>query len=1021
MQPAVPPPLPRLLRQVILVVTLGALASLRGAPTWILTPNFRLTDQLGVSHELYYQSTSKVVVLVFTSLGSAQAGQTAATLNAIRASYPATTLTLWQIDSDLGADQTAIAAEQSNVNNTTPVLLDRSQIVAAEYGAVHQLETIVISTATWSVAYRGPLDSASAAIAAVAAGKNPASSASAFAAGAPLLDLPPAMVPDYATAVAPIVLRDCLQCHSPGNIAPFVYNSYASLSAHATELHADLLTQRMAPWHADASMGAYSNSHGLTSGEANTLYNWVVAGAPRGNGGDPLLTATPPAGGAWPLGTPDLVITIPKQTLPATGTVAYQYVTVPVPLVANTWMRAAIVRPGNPAVVHHALVFEGTKQDVILNAGGLGGYFAGFVPGEDQQAFPTGTGKLIKKGESITFQIHYVTDGQVESDQTQVGFYFASAPPALSYITASAYTPFISIGPGVPNYQRSASFTPSTTKDVMLYEINPHMHFRGKNFQYQAVYPNGTSEIILNVPQYDFLWQSGYRLAVPKRLPAGTTLNVVGTFDNSAQNVANPDPTATVTFGEQTTDEMFVGYLNYAELPDLQGPPPIIPANQAARGSVGQPLAVALKALNGATFRTAAALPAGLTLNSATGLISGVPTGPARLSLPYFADNAAGTAAANLDIVVTGPPGPAFAVQPLKQTVTAGSTVVFNASVNGAGGVSYQWLKDGAAIAGATNARLVLSGNAVAPGNYAVAATDSLGTITSTSAQLAVSSSADSGHFRNLSVLASASSTQTLTVGFAIGGGTNGSKPILIRAAGPALAGFGLGGTLADPVLTLHSGSAVLDFNDDWGTPASAQPGIAAATAAAFAFPFSTSASLDAALYETNLVAGGYSAVVTGKSAANGLALAEVYDAATGAFDVNAPRLTNLSCLTTVGPSGILTAGFVVGGSTAKTVMIRGIGPALTGFGLAGVIADPLLALHSAASGVDQVLAANTGWGGTADIVATAKNVSAFALPTTSSADSVLLLTLAPGSYSAQVMSASGAGGLAMIEVYEVP
>jgi len=1009
-------------RRLSVLLFLGLLVSSRAAPAWIFTPDFRLTDQAGISHDLYYQSTSTAVVMVFTSVGSPQAAQTAATLSALQTTYPASALTVWQIDSDLGADQTAIAADQAAVNNATPVLIDRAQLVASEYAATHQLETLVISTATWSVAYRGPLSGASAAVAVVMAGKLPAVSLGTFPTGTALLDLPDAIVPDYATAVAPIVVQNCIQCHSTGNIAPFVYNSYASLAAHSSDLHADLLTEQMAPWHADASIGAYSNNNALTPGQTNILYNWVCAGAPRGNGADPLLTATPAASGNWPLGTPDLIITIPTQSIPATGIVAYQYITVTVPVPANTWMRAAIVRPGNPAVVHHALVFEGTLANVLLDAGGLGGYFAGYVPGADQEAFPATTGKLITKGESITFQMHYVTNGTAQTDQTQIGFYYASTPPPLTYVTASAYNANITILPGQANYIRTASFTPSTTQDVMLYEINPHMHYRGKNFQYTANYPNGTSEVLLNVPEYEFNWQTGYRFAQPKRLPAGTVINVVGAFDNSAQNDWNPDPTATVSFGEQTTDEMFIGYINYAAVSGLEGTPPIIPANQSARGRVGQPMSISLKAQNGPTFSTATALPAGLTLNPATGIISGTPTAAVRSSIMFYATNASGTAAAMVDIAVTGTLGPAFALQPQQQTVTPGSTVVFGAAANGSGTVSYQWYMNGVAIAGATGPRLMLSGSSVVAGNYSVAATDAIGTTTSANAALAVSNTTDLGRFVNLSVLAPASSTQALTVGFVVGGaGTSGNKPVLIRASGPALTTLGVTGVLADPLLTLYGSGTTLATNDNWGTPASAEPAIAAATAAVFAFPISNTASLDSALLESLTSGINYSAAVTGNHGTSGFTLAEVYDAATGAFNASAPRLTNLSSLTSVAPGSILTAGFVVGGSASKTVMIRGIGPALTGFGLSGVMSDPLLSLHSGASGQDQVLASNIGWSGAADIAATAQNVSAFALPSATSADSVLLLTLAPGSYTAQVSSASGGGGQAMVEVYEVP
>ncbi len=170
---------------------------------------------------------------------------------------------------------------------------------------------------------------------------------------------------------------------------------------------------------------------------------------------------------------------------------AYTYLTVPVPVTAERWLRAAVVRPGNAAVVHHALVFEGTLLDVLANAGGLGGYFAGYVPGMEPAFYPDDTGKRVRAGSSVTFQMHYTTTGKAESDQTQLGLYFAAAPPARELLTRSAFTTNIDVPAGAPEYEREATYTPSATRDVMLYELSPHMHYRGKRFKYEALYPGG--------------------------------------------------------------------------------------------------------------------------------------------------------------------------------------------------------------------------------------------------------------------------------------------------------------------------------------------------------------------------------------------------------------------------------------------------------------------------------------------------------------------------------------------------
>lgn len=539
-------------------------------------PNFRLTDHRGVTRELYYESTTKAIVLVFTAPGSPRALQTAASLRALRARFPATEVTIWQIDSNLGTTSTALVAEQTLYNNPTPILLDDAQLVASEFGATRELETFVLDPRSfYAVAYRGPLDNAdpfstatatenyaSDAVAAVLAGRTVATAQRELAATARRLDLPATPAINYTTDVAPIVIRRCLSCHSPGNIAPHTYSKYEDLSSRATSVRATLLLKRMAPWHADPQYGAFTNTPAITAAESATLHAWAKAGAPRGTGADPLVTAPQPPSGDWPLGQPDIIVTIPRQDLPARGTIEYKYLTVAIPVTTERWLRAAVVKPGNRRVVHHALVFEGTILDVLAASGGLGGFFAGYVPGMEQNPFPAGTGKRLKPNSSVTFQMHYTASGQPESDETQLGFYFAPATPERELLTRAAASIDLTIAPGARDYERTASFTPSTTRDVMLYEFSPHMHYRGKRFRYEAVYPGGATETLLNVPAYNFDWQSLYRLAQPKRLPAGTAIRVVGAFDNSAQNPYNPNPAATVRFGEQTDDEMFIGYLN---------------------------------------------------------------------------------------------------------------------------------------------------------------------------------------------------------------------------------------------------------------------------------------------------------------------------------------------------------------------------------------------------------------------------------------------------------------------------
>jgi hypothetical protein len=367
-------------------------------------------------------------------------------------------------------------------------------------------------------------------------------------------------------------------------------------------------------------------------------------------------------------------------------------------------------------------------------------------------------------------------------------------------------------------------------------------------------------------------------------------------------------------------------------------------------------------------------------------------------------------------------PAPVFTVQPTALTVATGSTAVFSALATGSPAPTYQWSKGGNIIPGATGPRLVLSGTtASSAGGYNCVATNAGGSTTSNAAGLTVVSSTNPGRLINLSVLSNVQGT--LTTGFIIGGaGTSGSEPLLIRAIGPALTSLGVSAAavLPDPSLTvIPSGATVaVASNVGWGTPASNQAAVAAANAAFTGFPLTNPASHDAAVV-LSLPIGGDTVQVKGSSGDSGTALAEVYDA-TASYTVTSPRLVNLSCLNLIAKSGSLTAGFVIGGATAKTVLVRATGPALTAFGVTGVMPDPQIVLQNSAGAT---LASNAGWGGDPQITAAgnATTATAFALTNPSSLDSAVLLSLPPGGYTATVTSVSSAGGSALVEVYEVP
>jgi hypothetical protein len=378
---------------------------------------------------------------------------------------------------------------------------------------------------------------------------------------------------------------------------------------------------------------------------------------------------------------------------------------------------------------------------------------------------------------------------------------------------------------------------------------------------------------------------------------------------------------------------------------------------------------------------------------------------------------------------------PAITSQPVSQTIENGDTVVFRVVATGSP-LSYQWsstgdvafvtnqLGAGPSYSGWTGPTLVIQGaTAGAAGTYTCTVSNSVGTVTSGPATLAVSSIADAGRLINVSCRANAGTgANELVAGFSIGGGDpTALEPVLIRVSGPALAQFGISGFLADPELQLFStasGSVLVGSDSGWAGNAA----VSGDAGAEGAFAWTDPTSLDSALAKT-LAPGPYTADISGASGDSGVVLAEVYDATpAGTFNSSSPHLINVSARSLVGAGGNeLVAGFVIGGSTSKTVLIRASGPALEQFGVAGAIPDPELQLYSLGSAGNTLIASNDDWEGDPEVIAAAASVGAFAWTNPSSPDCALLVTLAPGAYTANVLGIDGSSGVALVEVYEVP
>ncbi len=376
----------------------------------------------------------------------------------------------------------------------------------------------------------------------------------------------------YSNQIARLVQKRCLECHREGEAAPFPMNSYEEIVGWAPMMREVVDLGRMPPWFADPKHGHFANDPRLTDQEKKVLADWIDAGCPEG---DPKDLPMPKAFvKGWSIGQPDAVFEMSKVAydVPAEGVVDYQYFTVETNFTEDKWIQASEALPGSREVVHHIIVF-GTAP----GAGGGRGvlrrqHVGGYAPGEQPRIYPPGVAQFLPAGSRLVFQMHYTPNGKAQSDISKIGLKFAD--PATVKKAAGggvAINTFFKIPPGANNHRVASSF--QFDNDALLTMLFPHMHLRGKSFRYEAVYPSGEREILLDVPRYDFNWQLRYELAEPKLMPKGTRIECVAHFDNSTENPANPDPTKPVTWGDQTFEEMMIGF--FGTVPTDSDPNPL--------------------------------------------------------------------------------------------------------------------------------------------------------------------------------------------------------------------------------------------------------------------------------------------------------------------------------------------------------------------------------------------------------------------------------------------------------------
>jgi peroxiredoxin len=543
--------------------------------------DFQLLDHTGTAHRLFYYNDAPAIVVMTQGNGCPIVRNAVPAYRDVRDVYEKQGVKFFLLNSNLQDNQTTIAKEVADFGFDIPVLVDVNQLVGESLNVTRTAEVFVINPKSRKVVYHGPVDDRltyqnqkaqaefaylSDALDAVIAGESVKISQ---------VDAPGCIVnfPErdkkemhasisYKDTIAPILEQRCVECHQVGGIGPWAMTSYDMIKGFSPMIREVIRTDRMPPWHSDPNIGSFLHDRSLSSSEIKTLVHWIEAGSPRGDGYDPLADPRESLPD-WPLGVPDLILTVPSFDVPATGVVDYQRPYVLNPLQEGKWLRASTVKVGSRESVHHVLT--GYMKDIPKNGKSnevrWGASVGGYAVGAESMIAREGLGTYIPPGGAIGLQMHYTPFGREVTDTTQIGLYFYDEQPPRMLRNSVIMDFSIEIPPGQANHAETAYL--EFPKDAELFYAFPHAHYRGQSSTLAIQYPDGSEEMILSLPKYDFNWQRAYEFKDPIKVPAGAKLIARYTYDNSAQNPANPDPTKKIVWGDQSFEEMLYTAISY--------------------------------------------------------------------------------------------------------------------------------------------------------------------------------------------------------------------------------------------------------------------------------------------------------------------------------------------------------------------------------------------------------------------------------------------------------------------------
>ncbi len=548
-----------------------------------MVPDVALKDLAGRDVKLSAFKGSKALVIASFGASCPISNKLGSELSRLEKEYSTPKVSFLFVNPIAGEAAEDLRKFATTYGLTSPVIHDAQGALANVLGATTTTEVFLLDAAR-TLVYRGAINDQYGlgyskdaptktylrdALTAVLNGAAPAIAATSAPGCA--LDLPAVAsataptAPTYHRDVSRVVQAHCLECHRAGGIAPFSLGNYADLIEHAGMIKKQLTREAMPPWFASKEQSGvhavFANDRSLPEPDKAALLAWLTSDRPKGNPADAPLPRVFPDG--WVIGKPDAVFQLPQpMKIKAEGTMPYQRQIVETSFAEDRWVQAYEVMPTAREVVHHVIVKVHNKGATISDRDeGAEGFFAAYVPGNSYRILPDGFAKRLPAGAKISFQIHYTPNGKATQDQLKIGFIFAKEPPKNEVHVLAVAQPRLNIPPGEADHVETRSQQVPFNLNVTAYMA--HMHVRGKAFKYELITADGKTETLLDIPRYDFNWQLQYDYAQPKFIPRGSTMKITAVFDNSAGNAANPDPSKTVKWGPQTSDEMMIGYIEH--------------------------------------------------------------------------------------------------------------------------------------------------------------------------------------------------------------------------------------------------------------------------------------------------------------------------------------------------------------------------------------------------------------------------------------------------------------------------